>query len=67
MKHKNLLLHIKMGRETLTFGDIETEKTKFYHNKTPIFKNNVYIEKVLVPKKSSLGEKKLGIRYWLLL
>ena len=26
IKHKNLLSHIKMGREILTFGDIETEK-----------------------------------------
>ena len=26
-----------MGKEILTFGDIEIEKKKFYHNKTPIF------------------------------
>ena len=37
MKHKNLLSHIKMGKEILTFGDIEIEKTKCYHNRTPIF------------------------------
>ena len=30
MKHKNLLSHIKMGKEILTFGDIEIEKNKFY-------------------------------------
>ena len=28
MKHKNLLSHIKMGKESLTFGDIEIEKKK---------------------------------------
>ena len=25
-----------MGKEILTFGDIEIEKNKFYHHKTPI-------------------------------
>ena len=29
MKHKNLLSHIKMGKEILTFGDNEIEKNKF--------------------------------------
>ena len=26
-----------MGKEILTFEDIEIEKNKFYHHKTPIF------------------------------
>ena len=26
-----------MGKEILTFGDIEIEKNKFYRNKTPVF------------------------------
>ena len=26
-----------MGKEILKFGDIEIEKNKFYHHKTPIF------------------------------
>ena len=29
--YKNLLSHIKMGKEILTFGDTEIEKNKFYH------------------------------------
>ena len=29
MKHKNLLPRIKMGKEILTFGDIEIEKKIF--------------------------------------
>ena len=37
MKHKILLSRIKMGKEILTFGNIEFEKNKFYRNKTPIF------------------------------
>ena len=46
-----------MGNEILTFGDIEIEKNKFYHNKTPIFLKYVDIEKLLVFKKISFGEK----------
>ena len=26
-----------MGKEILSFGDIEIEKNKYYHNKIPIF------------------------------
>ena len=29
IKHKNLLSRIKMGKDTLTFGDIEIDKNKF--------------------------------------
>ena len=47
-----------MGKEILTFGDIKTEKKNFfYRHKTPIFKKDVYIEKVIVPNKISFGEK----------
>ena len=45
-----------MGKEILTFGDIEIEK-KIYLNKIPIFLKNVDIEKVLVSHKISFGEK----------
>ena len=31
--HKNLLSHIKMGKEILMFGDIEIEKKRFYCNR----------------------------------
>ena len=31
-----------MGKEILTFGDIEIEKNKFYRHKTPIFKRCRY-------------------------
>ena len=57
MKRKNLLSHIKMGKGILTFGNIETEKKKFYRNKTPIFLKDVDIKKVLVSNKISFGEK----------
>ena len=48
-----------MGKEILTFGDIEIEKKKFYRHKTPILGGDVDTEKVLVSKKISFGEKKL--------
>ena len=40
------------------FADIEIEKNTFYRNKTPIFLNDVDIEKVLLSIKISFGEKK---------
>ena len=46
-----------MGKEILTFGDIEIEKNKFYCYKSPIFLKDVDIEKVLVSNKISSGEK----------
>ena len=54
---KNLFSYIKMGKEILTFEDIQIEKIKFYRNKTPILGGDVYIEKVLVSNKISFGEK----------
>ena len=49
--------YIKMGKEILTLDNIEIEKDKLYLHKTPIFKKNVDIEKVLVSNNISLGEK----------
>ena len=44
-----------MGEEILTFGNIEIEKNKFYHHKSPTFLEDVNIEKVLVSNKISSG------------
>ena len=46
-----------MGKEILTFGDIEIETKKFYHHQSPILLKNVDIEEVLVSNKISSGEK----------
>ena len=46
-----------MGKEILTFGNIEIERNKFYRHKTPIFCGDVDIKKVLVSNKISFGEK----------
>ena len=48
-----------MVKEILRFGDIEIENNRIYRHKTPIFKKDVDIGKVLVSKKVSSGEKKL--------
>ena len=47
-----------MGKEILTFGDIETEKKLILPQKTSIFLKDVHIEKVLVSNKISFGKKK---------
>ena len=49
IKHKNLLSHIKIGIEILTFGDIEIEKNKFWED--------IDNEKVLVSNKIYFVEK----------
>ena len=46
-----------MGKEILTFGNIEIEENTFYCRKTPIFLKDVDIEKVLVSNKISFDEK----------
>ena len=45
-----------MGKEILTFGDIEIENKIFYHHKSPIFLGDVDIKKVLVSNKTSGGK-----------
>ena len=50
---------MKTGKEILTFGNIEIEKSKFYHYKNPVFLRDIDIEKVLVCNKISFTEKKL--------
>ena len=57
LNKKSFLLHIKMGKGILTFGNIEIEKNKFYCRKAPIFLKNVDIEKVIVSNKISLDKK----------
>ena len=54
--HKSLLSYLKMGKEILTFGNIEIKKNKFYRNKSIFFKDED-IEKILVSNKISFGEK----------
>ena len=46
-----------MGKEILTFGNIEIEKSKFYCHQTPILLGDVDIEKVLVSNKIFFDEK----------
>ena len=48
-----------MGKEILTFGNIEIEKSIFSCHKSPVPLRDVDIEKVLVSNKISFGEKKL--------
>ena len=49
-----------MGKEILTFEDIEIEKNKIYYHKIPIFGGNEDTEKVLVSNKISFGEKTMN-------
>ena len=44
-----------MGKEILTFGDIEIEKNKFYYHKTPILLRDLGTEEALI--SNMIGEK----------
>ena len=54
-----MLIWHKMGREILTFGNIEFEKNRFHHNKAITFLTDVDVTKVLVSNKISFDEKNL--------
>ena len=54
-KHKHLLLHIKIGKEISTFGDIEIKKK---NEIKVLFLKDVDLKKVLPSNKISFGEKK---------
>ena len=49
-----------MGKEVLTFGDIDIEKDKFYCHRSPTFLKNIDIDEVLVPEKISSVEKTIS-------
>ena len=51
---------MKMGKEILTFGDIEIENHKLYCYQSPIFLEDVDIGNMLVSNKSSSDEKNLN-------
>ena len=52
-----------MGKEILTFGDIEIEKNNFYSHKSPAFLTDIDIKKILVSNKiSSNGD---NIKYFI--
>ena len=57
MKHKNLLPHIKIGKETLIFRDIQIEINKPYHHKSP---EDVDTDKLLVSNKISSGKETIS-------
>ena len=49
-----------MGKEILTFGNIEIMKNKFYINTIPVLLRDVDMEKVIVSNKVSFGEKTIN-------
>ena len=51
----NLFSYIRIGKEILTFGNIETEENKCYHHKAHVPLTDIDIEKVLVTKRISFG------------
>ena len=56
IKYKQYIFIYKNGWRK-TFNNIDIEKIKFYHHKTPIFWGDVDLKKVLVSNKIFFGEK----------
>ena len=52
-------MHIKDEQNNSTFGDIKIEKHKFHYDKNPVLKDNIDINKVLVPNKVSPGKENI--------
>ena len=52
--------YLLLVKELLTFDDIEIDKNKFYHYKSPVPLRDLDIEKVLVSNKISFGEKNIN-------
>ena len=52
--------YLLLVKELLTFDDIEIDKNKFYHYKSPVPLRDLDIEKVLVSNKVSFGEKNIN-------
>ena len=48
-----------MGKEIITFDDVDVEKYKFYHYNSSIFLEDVDIENLLASGKIASSEKKL--------
>ena len=52
-----IITMFKMGKEIVTFGDIEVEKHKFHQHKKSVLIEDVNINKIIVPNKVLLGNK----------
>ena len=50
-----------MGKEIITFNEIEVEKHKFYQHKSTIFTHDVNIDTIVVSNSFPLIEKVLHI------
>ena len=58
MKYRNLLSHIKVGKEIITLSVIKIKKHKFHRYKVSIFLEDVDAINVLASNKISSGEEK---------
>ena len=48
--------YIKTDRKIIKFDEIEIEKYKFHHHKSPILVNNIRINKIIVSNKISIDK-----------
>ena len=54
-----------MDNKIIKFDDTEIEKYKFHQHQSPISKDMIDINKIVVSKKVSFGKNGYSIIYWL--
>ena len=52
-----------MDNKIIKFDDTEIEKYKFHQHQSPISKDLIYINKMVISKKISFGKKRYSIIY----
>ena len=52
-----------MGKEIITFYNIEVEKCKFYQQRSPILIHNISIDRIVVSDMAPFGKK--GFKYFI--
>ena len=48
IKHKIFLSDIKMGKEVITFGNVDIKKRKFHHYKNLTYLNDANVNSILI-------------------
>ena len=58
---KNLKLYTKMNKKIIKFHATEIENYKFYQHKSPTLRDNIDINKIVVPNKALLVKRNWNI------
>ena len=67
-KNKNKLKEVitiyKMGKEIITFSNIEVEKHKFHQHKSPISIYDLNLDRIVVSNRVAFGKSGFKYLHW---